>query len=110
MFTNRLEKLYLGPTPTDEACVQVGQPGYREQALKECRAYIRQLERHFGEPPTGAGFALTREHHDFGTYYEVVVQYDPENEGAIDFAFRVEASVPGEWDAVSREELALGAE
>lgn len=109
MFTTYLEKLYLGPTPADEACAQVGRPGYRDQALKECRAYIRQLERLFSEPPPGAHFALSRETHDFGTYYEVIVQYDPEDGDAIDFALRVEASLPATWDSQAREELALGA-
>ena len=109
MFTNLLEKFYLGPTPAEEACAQVGQPNYREQALKECRAYIRQLARHFGEPPPGARFTLTREIHDFGTYLEVVVQYDPEDEAAREFAFRAEDDLPARWDAQAREELRLEA-
>ena len=107
MFTSSFEKLYLGPTPAEEPCAQVGRPNYREQALKECRAYMRQLVRVFGEPPSGARFALTSEAHDFGTYYEVVVQYDVQDEETSAFAFRVEANLPIEWDAQAREELGL---
>ena len=108
MFTTTFEKLYLGPTPAEESCAQVGLPNYRERALKECRAYLRQLVRVFGEPPAGARFALTSEAHDFGTYYEVVVQYDVQDEVASAFAFRVEANLPDEWDVQAREELELG--
>lgn len=109
MFTIAFEKLYLGPTPPEEPCAQVGWLNYREQALKECRAYIRQLKRDFGEPPPGARFALSQEMHDFGTYYEVVVQYDTEDEEASVFAFRVEANLPSTWDAQAREALGLDA-
>ena len=109
MFTNLLEKFYLGPTPAEETCAQVGSPNYHEQALKECRAYTQQLARHFGEPPPGARFTLTREIHDFGTYFEVVVQYDPEDEAAHAFACRVEDDLPARWDALAREELGLEA-
>ena len=109
MFTNLLEKFYLGPTPAEDTCAQVGQPNYREQALKECRAYSRQLARRFGELPSGARFTLTREIHDFGTYFEVVVQYDPEEEAASEFAFRVEDNLPARWDVQAREELGLEA-
>jgi hypothetical protein len=105
MFTIPFEKLYLGPTPPEEPCAQVGCPNYREQALKECRAYIRQLERIFGEPPPGARFALSRESHDFGTYYEVVIQYDVQDEDSNAFVFRVEANLPATWDIQAREEL-----
>jgi len=109
MFTTTLEKLYLGPTPAEEACAQVGQPNYREQALKECRAYLRQLTRLFPESPPGARFALAREVHDFGTYYEVVVRYDPEDKASRAFALRVEENLPARWDAQAREELGLEA-
>lgn len=109
MFTPFLEKLYLGPTPAEEPCAQVGQINYREQALKECRAYLRQLARHFGEPPPETRFALTRETHDFGTYFEVVVWYDPEDEASREFAFRTEDDLPARWDAQAREELGLEA-
>ncbi len=109
MFTSPLEKLYLGPTPAEEDCAQVGRPNYRDQALKECRAYMRLLKRVFGEPPSGGRFALTREAHDFGTYYEVVIQYEEQDEEASAFAFRVEANLPAEWDAQARAELGLDA-
>lgn len=82
---------------------------YREQALKECRAYIRQLKRDFGEPPPGARFALSPEAHDFGTYYEVVVQYDPQDKAASEFAFSVEANLSATWDRQAREEMGLDA-
>jgi hypothetical protein len=107
MVTALPEKLYLGPTPPEEACAQVGQPDYQKQALKECRAYIHQLLRVFGGPPSGAHFALARESHDFGTYYEVVIQYDAQDEEASQFALHVEANLPAEWDVQAREALGV---
>jgi hypothetical protein len=109
MFTTHLEKLYLGPTPAEEPCAQLGQPNYHEQALKECRAYIRQLARRFGEPPPGTRFAQSRETHDFGSYFEVVVWYDPEDEASREFALRVDDDLPARWDAQAQEELGLAA-
>ena len=97
----------LGPVPCDEPCAQVGQDDYPEQSRKECRAYVAQLHRHFGEPPEGAYFAVKSFPHDFGSYREVCVVFDDENEKAREFAYKCEAETPAEWDAQARQELGL---
>lgn len=101
------ETMTLGPVPAEEDCAQVGQAGYREQALRECRAYKAQLVRQFGEPPEGAGLAVRGHAHDFGTYYEVEVSFQGDNEQAMDYAFRCEGEAWGNWDETAKRELGL---
>jgi hypothetical protein len=44
--------------------------------------------------------------HDFGTYREVIVMYDDENEKEYALALEVEGNVPMNWDEKAKEELA----
>jgi hypothetical protein len=99
--------LTIGSSPAEEECAQVGKEGYGEKAQKECRAFINQLVRQFGEPPYGARFSVKNFPHDFGTYKEVCVIYDENSEEAIAFAFKVEAESPANWDEEAKKELGL---
>lgn len=100
-----MDELYLGPTPTDEECAQVGTDDYQDRARKECRAYRNQLLRMFGQPKEGCKFWIKANPHEFGTYYEVVIQFDERSEEAIDFALNVEGNLPYRWDKEAIEEL-----
>lgn len=102
-----MDELYLGPVPFGEDCAQVGTADYANQAKKECSAYIGQLKRRFGEPPHGARLWTKPNLHDFGTYYEVVVAFDENNEAATDYAYRVEGHSPEEWDEQARKDLGI---
>lgn len=99
--------LTIGSSPAEEECAQVGQDNYSEQSQKECRAFVNQLTRQFGEPPFGARFAIKSFPHDFGSYKEVCVVYSDTVEEAIEFAFKVENESPAQWDEKAREELGL---
>lgn len=101
------EKMYLGCTPSDESCAQVGSDGYHEQARKECRAWIGQLRRAFGPEPPNAQLAVTSNEHDFGNYLEVVCWFDGADETAANYAVRCEGAAPTEWDEPARRELGL---
>lgn len=92
-----MEKYYLGPAPADEECVQVGAENYEELARCECRAYIAAIKAVCGEPPEGALLRIERQHHDYGPYIEVVVQFDPENCEAADYAARCDEQAPTRW-------------
>jgi hypothetical protein len=96
----------VGCAPTEEDCAQVGQPEYATQARKECRAYIHQLRRMFGEEPEGASLSIKSNPHDFGSYFSVVCFYDPALPPSREYAFRCEGKSPREWDAEARQELA----
>lgn len=101
------DKLYLGCAPASEWCAQVGSDGYREQANRECRAWINQLRRVFGREPPGAQLAVNSSEHEFGSYLDVVVWFECGNESSRQYAFRVEDNRILLWDAEARRELQL---
>lgn len=103
-----METLTIGCSPVDEPCAQVGQENYSRQARIECRAPINQLERTFPYTgPDGTAWLFIKSNpHDFGTYYEVEVKFDPECEEACDWAYLLEASLPERWDSEALAELA----
>jgi len=90
--------LTLGSAPAEEECAQVGRPGYREQAIAECRAHVRALRNVLGQEPDGAQLSYRGFSHDFGTYYEVICLFDPNIPEAIDYAFRCESKGPRTWE------------
>jgi hypothetical protein len=97
----------IGPVPGEENCAQVGSSDYTEASLRECEVFRRMLARLF---PVPAGLPVAyvgRTHpHDFGNYREVSIRYDESDSQAVEFAYEVEQSAPGEWDAIARYELA----
>jgi hypothetical protein len=99
------DTMEIGSSPVSEDCAQVGASDYYERAQKECRAFVNQLKRAFGNPPEGARLTVKSFPHDFGTYYEVVVAYDDSNEKAVDYAFNLEGNTPEYWDDEAKEEL-----
>lgn len=99
--------LTVGPVPAEEECEQVGQDYNPTRARKECNAYMAQLRRQFGEPPTGARLRILSNPHEFGAYLEVAVYYDSDIEGALTYAFDIENNSPREWDETARADLGL---
>ena len=97
----------LSSTPYGEDCAQVGSEGYSQRMRAETAAYIAQLKREHGEPPPGARLYVKSFPHDFGTYHEVVVEYEVGNEDAEAYAFTLDENQPEYWDAEAREELGL---
>jgi hypothetical protein len=95
----------IGPSPCDEDCAQAGTSGYHEQAMKECKAYLHQIRREFGEEPVGARLAVKPFPHDFGTYYEVVCYFE-DSEEAAEYAFKCECPAPT-WDEEALKELGI---
>jgi hypothetical protein len=94
------DSISLGSVPAYEKCEQLG-PNYRpEVARAECNRYIAQLRSQFGPEPQGARLFIKRNQHDFGTYLEVEVEFDDNNEAAIDYAFKLEREAPSKWTEV----------
>ena len=94
--------LYIGSSPIDEDCVQLGSADYRPRVMTALRAYINQLKRQF---PKG-DFRIKSHEHDFGTYYVVEAYYDEDtDDGRREAAFDAEAGSPAEWDANAKAEL-----
>jgi hypothetical protein len=97
--------VYIGSTPCDEPCEQVGSSYNGEKARKECRAFINQLLRMFGPEPEGAELKIKLERHDFGSYPEVVCYFDDEKQESVDYAFKCEGESPANWDLQAVIEL-----
>ena len=88
-----LDYLCLGPVPAYEDCQQVGTDSYDYQKdTEDLRRYKSMLEICWPE----AHFAIKSFPHDFGTYREVVVYYDTEDENPI--ALEIEANLPKTWN------------
>ena len=101
-----MDHLDLGCAPSDEDCAQVGvDDNYPVRAKRECRALINQFKRMCGDPPAGARFRIMANPHDFGTYYSVVVDFDPEDQHAVTYAYRCDEEAPDQWDMAARLEL-----
>ncbi len=94
--------LPIGPVPCDEPCEQLGRGYDPVKAREECRRFIDAIRATVGTEPDGARLIVTSNDHDFGTYYEVVVRYDTEDEAASTYAFRVESEAPTNWPSPSR--------
>jgi hypothetical protein len=88
----------IGATPSEEDCAQVGQPDYRRKALEECQRYIELIRDTLGPEPGGAELAIKSFPHDFGTYYEVVIWFEPDDAEAAAYAVRCEDEAPTTWN------------
>lgn len=92
--------LNIGPTPYNVDCAQVGQSNYQTLSTIECRAFALQckrvLESYFPEVKVRVGIKSFP--HDFGTYWEVVVYYDPDNRDEVEQALYLESADLSDWD------------
>ena len=88
----------IGPSPYEEECAQVGEPGYREQAVAECTRYIELLRRTIGPEPEGAALRVKWFAHDFGSYCEVVCDFNPDMPASVEYALRCEDHTPATWE------------
>jgi hypothetical protein len=90
----------IGSTPHAEDCAQVGSTNYYRDSVVQCRAYARLLARLL-PLPTGvqAELIVKTFEHDFGTYREVCVNYDPSSLQALNYAYSIDNGAPARWDA-----------
>jgi hypothetical protein len=99
------DTLYIGSSPPEEDCAQLGSDGYHDRARRECRAYINLLRRTLGPEPDGATLVVSSHPHDFGDYLAVSCRFNSELPEAIDYAYRCESDGPTCWDDQARQEL-----
>ena len=98
----------IGPSPCSEDCAQVGGEGFRQRATKEMDAYINQLNRMFGDlikDNKSIYFSKKWFPHDFGTYGEVVINFDDETD--YDIIYEIERNLPEYWDDEAKKQLDL---
>ena len=75
-------------------------------ARKECNLYRDYLLKLFPVPDNLKGevwYSVKSFPHEYGSYYEVCVYYNPSQEGALEYALNVESDCPAEWDDEYRE-------
>jgi hypothetical protein len=105
------DELSIGPVPSDKACQQVGTSHYDPtKARSECRRFIQAIRIQCGNEPEGATLRIKSNPHDFGSYLEVVVQYEEDNEAAVEYAFKVEGNAPTEWPTDEEVQAYLASE
>lgn len=91
-------------TPCDEPCAQVGSENYMQRARIEARVYMDQLKRSFGNNPNGSFFKVVRCPHDFGTYLDIRLYYDDEQQGHVQYMMDIETGC-SKWDEQALREL-----
>jgi len=97
--------LEIGCSPTDESCVNVTNDyPYREAMLHECKVFKEYLERKF-PAPEGAYLRTKSCPHDFGSYCEVICNFDQDNHEAAVYAYMLESHTPILWDDESKRQL-----
>jgi hypothetical protein len=82
-----------------------GSSGYGWPGLLEVQAFTRQLLRIHGSPPEGARFKIIRCPHDFGTYLDLALVYDEDNEEHVEWMLKIESGIPDKWDQAAITEL-----
>lgn len=102
-LNNYLYHLYLGKSPADEPCAQLGQPNFYEQSCAELEALRNQLKRQF--PHATCSIRLSCQDYDFGEYQTLVAVFNPQNEQEVNHAYEMEKNFPKNWDELALEEL-----
>ena len=98
----------IGPTPSDENCAQVGDIYYGIRSKIETTAYLNQLNRMFPEVLNSSTlrFSIKTFQHDFGSYKEVVINYDSDDEEEYEIAIsKIDKNIPSNWDEEALDEI-----
>ncbi len=93
----------IGTAPIDEDCVQVdsSDPSYIPKMKEECKRYKEFLEKKLPIPEELKGrvyLSIKRFEHDFGPYFEVVANYDDNDELAENYAVYICDNQPLTWN------------
>lgn len=89
--------LELSCVPLEEDCAKLGEENYDEDAQIQCNKYVSLLQRIFPDfTKFDVVFKVKANPHDFGTYYEVVAEYEEGSVGE-SYALYVEHYLPLKW-------------
>jgi hypothetical protein len=87
----------IGNTPASEECVQVSKKeDYVDKMLAECNRYKEMLQAKFSNCDK-VTICVKIFPHEFGSYAEVVVEYDNDDIDAISQALHIENNSPMNW-------------
>lgn len=86
------------PPEAENGCPQVGEPDYRERALEWCNRYRTVLKKLFPLlEQLNVQLKVKANPHDFGTYYELIAEYDRDSVGA-HYVIYMEHNLPAGWE------------
>lgn len=86
----------LGTAPTNENCCQLCRPNYEKYGELEALEFRRMLLDYIDNLEDGIWIKITRNPHDFGNYYDVILEFDS-NEETVNHACAIEDSIPNNW-------------
>jgi hypothetical protein len=92
--------IYIGSAPADAPVAQLGFPDFERLQSVEIAHYLRMLREKFPLPD----FRVKREHHEFGSYREVVAYFDDEDEAQVEQAYEAECYFD-KWDDQALEAI-----
>jgi hypothetical protein len=97
--------LVIGSVPASEPCEQLGENYDSQRATIELRAFRNQIER-TKTIPEGAYLSFKTFPHDFGSYKELVANYDDsiDDEEFYEELYALE-EIPEYWDEEAKKEL-----
>jgi hypothetical protein len=97
----------IGPVPLFEECASLGTDGYPARSKFECSIYRDMLLRLFPIPDKlNARIVIKSFPYEGDSYREVCVKFDSDCQEAIDYAYRVEADCPHNWDEIALRQIA----
>jgi hypothetical protein len=88
----------LGAVPARESFTPAGEAGGAQRARAECERYVALLRSAIGPEPHGAQFRIRRSEPERGSYLEVVVEYDDDDNVARAYAIRCDREAPTTWE------------
>lgn len=100
--------LNIGCTPADEPCVQVGHKAYARVARAECRLFAADLSNQIAKKWNNdirIHLRTVGSPHDFGTYYEVFADYDPNDAISVAQALFCEGEADENWSKPAKKEI-----
>jgi hypothetical protein len=83
----------LGNVPCCEDGIPMNKDGHRA----ECKRFAVMLDEIFINKPENAYFSIKANPHEYGTYYEVAINFDDDCPESEQFAYFVESNTPQYW-------------
>ena len=94
-----MDSFELGSAPWNEdECVQIEEDeNYLLKMKEECERFKRMLENRFSGISDLVEVEVKKTNHEFGEYYEVMVNYDENNQESLEIASLIERHLPAVW-------------
>jgi hypothetical protein len=100
-----MDYMEFDTAPSEEKCASVGEDNYYIKAKMEYDALVNQIKQIFGLVPETVSFRFKGCPHDFGTYYQLMIKYDENNEAAEEYIYKIENEFPKFWDKEAKRQL-----